>query len=670
MKFIFSFVILLWGLAQAQVGYQKIRAFPSLSFVQPLFLTYSHKHDPYLYLVEQRGRIYRFKNEPGVRRKEIFLDISAKVETQGNEEGLLGLAFDPDYENNKTFYVYYSQKGRKRTVLSKFIVEPGGKREIPMLHFDQPFSNHNGGMIAFGLDKMLYIGLGDGGSGGDPLNKAQDLSSPLGKLLRIDPHAPAPWVPADNPFVGRPGRDDIYAYGLRNPWRFSFDQLTGKLWLADVGQNAFEEVNIVESGDNLGWRLFEGLQSFRNPGNVSINTTKKPVLVYGRDRGFTVIGGYVYRGSKLPSLYGHYVFADLGGDVWKFKVGVDPNLATINSLVKVDVIVSFGTDQAGELYMVSRTGGIYQLEEKNTAPEPDLPAKLSQTGFFDDVSSLKIAEGFEAYEVNLPLWSDGARKQRWFRLPPSKKIDYQKHSSWDFPIGSVLIKHFEFAQSTGTALNVETRVLVKRISGWKSFSYRWQADQKDATLLTGSHQELIPIQTPSGIETIKWSYPSRTQCFQCHTSSTGILQGLRTRQLNRNQQLENYKAKGLFSQAPVWEENQKLYGLDNPAGTLAQKVKGYLDVNCASCHNPQGAAPTNMDLSFHTKWEQMKILDTHPGISDLGLDQAKLVSPKHPERSVLLERMKRLDEHRMPKLGSSVLDKQAIQVVEDWILSL
>ena len=346
-------------------------AFPALSLSRMVGIAYAKDRSDRLYVVLQPGRIVSFPNDPGADSAELFLDIRDRVNDRGEEEGLLGLAFDPQYAANGHFYVYYSASGPRRSVVSRFSVSTDGRRANPgservLLEVPQPFSNHNGGQIAFGPDGYLYIGLGDGGSRGDPQGNGQDLSTLLGSILRIDVSAVdstgAYAIPADNPFVGRGGaRPEIWAYGLRNPWRFSFDRATGDLWTADVGQNSFEEVDIVKPGLNYGWNIMEGGHCFDGPGCDRAGL-EMPVAEYGREGGCSVTGGYVYRGSRLPSLYGAYVYGDYcSGRIWALRHDgeeVTDHMQIVDSGLRIP---SFAEDSSGELYILSFDGTIYRF---------------------------------------------------------------------------------------------------------------------------------------------------------------------------------------------------------------------------------------------------------------------------------------------------------------------
>ncbi len=348
-------------------------AFGGLTFERPVALAFPGDDNDRSLVVEQPGRVLLLTGEGDTWSATEFLDITDRVNDGGNEEGLLGLALDTDFESNGVFYVYYTASGPRRSVISRFTVtddDPDladAESEKIIIEAPQPYANHNGGQILFGPEGFLYVGLGDGGSAGDPRGNGQDAGTLLGSILRIDVSASGAGgtyaVPVDNPFVGVQGaRPEIWAYGLRNPWRFTFDRLTGELWAADVGQNSLEEVDVIVPGGNYGWNIMEGSECFRlRGGGCDSEGLEPPVVEYGRDDGCSITGGYVYRGSRLPGLYGRYMFADYcSGKIWAFSresEDMDEFMDTDHS------ISSFGEDGDGELYVISLDGGIYRLTE-------------------------------------------------------------------------------------------------------------------------------------------------------------------------------------------------------------------------------------------------------------------------------------------------------------------
>lgn len=347
-------------------------AFPKLSFKRPV--DFQSTPDNRIFVVEQRGVISVFPNDSQVTEKDTFLDIEGRVEDDGNEEGLLGLAFHPDFQDNGYFYVNYTASRPDRTVISRFRVsdtnpdqaDPDSEQVI--LEFEQPYSNHNGGQLGFGPDGYLYIAVGDGGSGGDPKENGQDLKTLLGTILRIDVNGSQVnmryGIPADNPFAeNKHGyRQEIWAYGLRNPWRFSFDTENGQLWTADVGQNKYEEINIIEPGGNYGWNTMEGLHCFDPSSGCEEEGLILPVFEYGRNEGVSVTGGFVYRGPSLKKLQGKYIYADfVTARIWSLDLSDKGNPVNTELLKANFPVSSFGTDQKGELYICGFDGKIYTL---------------------------------------------------------------------------------------------------------------------------------------------------------------------------------------------------------------------------------------------------------------------------------------------------------------------
>ncbi len=338
------------------------------SYSLPLLVTHAGDASGRLFVVEQRGRILII--DRGRLLQTPFLDLTGRVGS-GNEQGLLGLAFHPDFEANGLFFVNYTDN-RGDTMVSRFAASADPNRaddssEVEVLSYDQPFSNHNGGHLAFGPDGYLYISSGDGGSGGDPRNNAQDLDSLLGKILRIDVDGLPLAIPPDNPFVGdSSARDEIWAFGLRNPWRFSFDSRTGDLYIGDVGQNRVEEIDFQPGsspgGENYGWRRKEGNSCFNPSSGCDRPGLVDPILTYSHSQGCSVTGGYVYRGRSAAALKGLYLFGDFcSGTIWAAEARADGLWQSTRLLDSGLSISSFGEDEAGEVYVVDRGGRVFRL---------------------------------------------------------------------------------------------------------------------------------------------------------------------------------------------------------------------------------------------------------------------------------------------------------------------
>ncbi len=698
---------------------QLVRGLPNITFNQPVFVTAPPDGTDRLFVVEKTGTIKVVANSDSATTATVFLSISSKVSTS-EEEGLLGLAFDPDYAVNGFFYVYYSAAtGNDRSVISRFKVSSNpsiadSSSEKVIIQIAQPtYNNHKGGMIAFGLDKMLYIGLGDGGSAGDPNLTGQNCADMLASILRIDPHVPdnsaAPYaIPTDNPFAGSgsfncgkltsaPSRvcgvngyvngqicKEIYAYGARNPWRFSFDRTSGALWVGEVGQDAWEEIDIVRAGDNLGWNIFEGAHSYSNPSNLPLSNFRAPILEYPHSSagGWSITGGYVYRGSALPTLFGKYIYADyVTGNVWALQydgsaVVSNQKIATLGN------IVSFGEDKNGELLAVNIvTGGIYRFQAAPVAGG-SIPALLSQTGIFSNTATLQINPGAVEFDVNAPLWSDGSLKRRWLLLPGTTKIAFSATDAWTFPVGTALVKHFELPITQTTTRRLETRVFFRHNQGWAGYTYKWRANGSDADLLTDAVSETYQVETP-GIPNVTrpqtWYYPSQVDCMRCHTASSGTVLGVRTQQLNRDfaytaatdNQLRSWDHIGLFTTTLAAASTYGAYPTyTDTSKPIENRARAYLASNCAHCHQPAEPRSGVIDLRYNTTKSLMNIIDVRPLYGNVGLSDPYRVKTGSKESSVLWERIDRLDQLRMPPLASSVIDPTGVNLIGAWIDSL
>jgi glucose/arabinose dehydrogenase len=338
---------------------------------KPVYLTHAGDGSNRLFLVEQAGRILILAN--GAAKPTSFLDIMARVGSDSLEQGLLSVAFHPNYAENGFFFVNYTDK-QGDTVIARYQASPGADIANPdsaqiLLTVEQPYANHNGGQIAFGPDNYLYIGMGDGGAAGDPHNNGQKLDTLLGKILRLDINAATYLVPESNPFVStNQGRTEIWSYGWRNPWRFSFDWATGDMYIADVGQNQYEEVHVelagTPGGQNYGWRLLEGSHCFETDGcEPTALGVVLPITEYDHSLGCSITGGYVYRGAQFPALNGVYFYGDYcSGILWGLRREADGSWSQAQLLSTGHTISSFGQDEAGELYLLEhKTGEIFQI---------------------------------------------------------------------------------------------------------------------------------------------------------------------------------------------------------------------------------------------------------------------------------------------------------------------
>jgi uncharacterized repeat protein (TIGR03806 family) len=673
------------------------RAFPNLSFNQPVALIQPPDNFDRWYVVEKPGTVYSIANIDDTTEKSVYLDLSNKVDDR-SEGGLLSIAFHPDFDQNGFVFVYYTTSDDPansgtnfRSHISRFTVNADGgsldsASELLLLNVDQPYGNHDGGNIAFGPDGDLYIGLGDGGSGDDPTGNGQNKDTLLGAMLRIDVNVTQQEIdagtlykiPPDNPFAASSGCGsgngcpELFAWGLRNPWRWSFDRLTDALWAGDVGQGQWEEIDRVELGKNYGWRCYEGNHEHLTSGCDLQAEYVFPVAEYEHPNGAgrSVTGGFVYRGSAIPDATGVYLFGDFStGRVWDLS---DPyGNADMQVLFDSGLPVSsFAQGHDGEIYIVSYSGGIYRLIPGTGTTGTAFAENLSATGCADPNDPKKAAAGMIPYDINSPLWSDGATKHRWFALPNGETISIGENGDWDFPIGSVLRKDFYLDDKI-----IETRLFAHHSDGgWAGYSYEWNDTQTEATLLPDGKLKMVGNQ--------QWLYPSNADCLLCHTIAAGRTLGPETAQMNRTyfydatersaNQLATYNKIGLFSQ-PLTDKPETLSALAMPQdenANIASRARAYLHINCSNCHRPGGSGRGAADFRYQVDFKEMNICNQSPETGDLGVSDARLLVPGDPDNSLISLRMKDLGDSRMPPLGTSVADSTGVAVIDAWISSI
>jgi uncharacterized repeat protein (TIGR03806 family) len=651
-------------LAEARVAY------PSLPLITEPVAIARPAGSTMVYVTERHGRLLRFEDRPDVADTTTVLDLTAEVDPMG-DAGLVAAAFHPRFDDNGQLFLSYTAHGgtvmRSRVV--RFTSPDGGASFDPsghvLLDLDQEYIGriHLNAGIAFGPDGLLYVGLGDGGPQGDPLAHAQNMNELRGKILRVDVDHGEPYaIPSDNPFVGKPARPEIYAFGLRNPWQLSFDRATGDLWLGDVGFDTTEEVDRVPAGGNMGWPVREGSACFR-AATCATDGLVPPVAEYPHDKkAAAVVGGFVYHGHALPALAGRYVYADYArGDVWALDAAGAPELIAQTARR----IVSFAEEPDGELLMVDVAAGlIFRLVA--APPSSDAAATLlSQTGCFRADDPTRPAPGLVPYDVRVPFWSDGAVKRRFFALPDGERAVIRPDGALDMPVGSVLVKEFFLGSQP-----VETRLLMKYREGqWAGYTYAWDDEGRDATLV--GPDDVLTSSFGGG----DWSYPQRSACLGCHTGDRGL--GLEVAQLDldrvytetgwRAQQLPTLLKVGLVTGGwPTVPVLPKLNG-DAP---LADRARAYLHVNCAPCHTPDGPTPVQMDLRYSTPLAKTGLCEAEPQEGDLGVAGALRLAPGSPHRSLLSLRMRAQGADHMPPLGPHLVDATGAKLVDSWISGL
>jgi uncharacterized repeat protein (TIGR03806 family) len=686
--------------------YRARRAFAKLTFDRPRFIVCEPGGARFM-IVQRGGKILSFRNDPDTATTEVFCDVG--------DLGVYSLAFHPHYQENGYVYVFtndgYNKVEKKKNRIFRFQTAKtaAGKCDpnSRLLLLEWYSQGHDGGDLAFGPDGCLYISSGDGSADSDANNAGQNLRGLASGILRIDvDHAAAghPYaVPKDNPFLGIAGaRPEKWAYGLRNPWRMSFDSLTGDLWVGDVGQDLWEMIYLVRAGGNYGWSVFEGTHPFQPERKAGPTPISRPIVEHPHSEMRCIIGGYFYHGARLKELQGVYLYGDwVTGRIWGLryeggKVVWHKELATTPCRV-----LGFGLDPEGEIYFVDNRddAGIYRLEP--APPEqagPVFPRKLSDTGLFASAREHQVQAGLIPYSVNSALWSDGAAKERFLALPGTAQIEFSEKDPWKFPEGTVLVKTFFLQREVNndsSRRRVETRLLTLQQSQWHGYSYAWNNEQTDAFLVEAPGLDRQYTMTNAktdasragGGQTQTWHYPSRAECMVCHTEAAGFALGVNTLQMNRehsygehsqggvaDNQLRTLEHLGVFRYPQNSAKLPKppgqlprLVSPQDPAAGLAARARSYLHANCAHCHTLNGGGNALMDLGFTKDDEAARIIGAKPQHDAFDIKDALLIAPGDPERSLIYHRMMVLGRGRMPPLSSSVRDIQATQLIAEWI---
>ena len=718
-------------------GYAPVNAFPGLSFGAPVGMAAPPGETNRLFVINKAGTILVITNL-AAPNLTTFLNITPKVFDSG-ESGLLGLDFHPGYATNRYFYVFYSctasttqgtnrlhqRLARYQTSATNDNFAPTNSEQVLITQAD-PASNHNGGDVHFGPDGYLYVSYGDGGAQYDTDRNSQIITSNFfSAILRLDvdspPRAgsllPNPHpantnnpglginyrIPADNPFLGRTSfdgflinpaniRTEFYAVGFRNPWRFSFDPLTGFLYCADVGQDTYEEVDIVTKGGNYGWAYREGLHPGYRPG-----TTPEPLLDpiqeyrHGNatNQGNSISGGIVYRGSRFPELHGWYVFADyVSGNIWRLRSD-GTNTVPFQRLAGQGGLSAFGADPSnGDVLMANVNNGTLQrlVYDTSSATSVPIPPTLAGTGAFTNLATLTnqtqalgVSDGLLPYDINVPFWSDHAHKSRWFLTATNLKIGFQPEGNWSFGAGQTWIKHFDLELTNGVASSarrLETRFLVKNSNGVYGITYRWGNSLTNATLVPEEGlDEAFAINDGGTMRTQVWHYPSRTECLSCHTPVAGFGLGFNTVQMNRDfgyaggesNQIAFLSAAGIFSNTVAdVHALRALAHATNESASLEWRVRSHLAANCAQCHQPGGSGLGTWNANITNSTAGAGLING-PLNNYFNNTNNRVIVPGSLSNSMLLARISVRGPGQMPPLASSVLDTQAMALLSRWI---
>ena len=729
-------------------NWKVVNAYPNLTFIDPIAMEEIPNKEFYYVAGKQGMIWLIDKNENTTEKIVALdiRDLVITSEDAGMINFILHPEFSvAGSENEGVLFINYAYhpsvehgNNSRMNRLSKFKTYDGSLEinpdsEFILIQDYDPQGYHMGGGMFFDEEGFFYLTQGDGGLYNDMYNSSQQIDQRLwGGLLRIDvdndssrshpirrhpieyegkaPDLPESFtqgymIPNDNPWNAEDGSilEEFYGLGLRSPHRASLDLVEGDIWIADVGQAKKEEITILPKGGNAQWPFKEGtLPGPKSRPEIVIGNEVEPIYDYGREEGVSIIGGFVYRGEKWKSyLEGQYLFGEFGTrEIWSF----DKNSGQAVLLTKTpetgeggkSSMSSFATNSEGEIFMLKLFGEnldggeIYRLE-LNDSPAVSIPNLLSETGAFSDLENMTPAEGIIPYTVNSPFWSDGALKKRWIAVAndgshdtSEEKINFYKNAEWQFPNGTVFIKHFELptdVNNPSQTQKVETRffVLDEKGRGY-GLSYKWNEQGTDAVLLETSDAQSFNIKDEFGqVKEQVWEYPSRNQCLTCHTANAGFVLGVNTWQLNGellypsgiiSNQLATWNHLGMF--AGGLDENEiallpKAVPISDDY-TLHDQVNSYLASNCGHCHQPNGVEGS-FDARFNTPLAFKNIVNAF-GVSHNTPAGELIVKSGDPLQSHLWIRDNSLEENKMPPLSKTIVDEAYMQVLTDWIEGL
>ncbi len=674
------------GSPEKPANYRIERIFPAQNFTNAVDIAYNRDLQRW-FLAEQGGKIYTFDDRS--QGNHVLADFRTLHGPEGLAsktpfDSLYAFTFDPGFATNRFLYICYALKSDipDGTHVSRFKVKPGAEPEVDLTSEEVLITwlsgGHNGCCLKFGRDGYLYISTGDGAGPNppDPLHTGQDVSDLLSSLLRIDVHHASDGkkytVPTDNPFVGRANtRPEIWAFGFRNPWRFGIDATNGQIWVADVGWELWELIYRVERGGNYGWSIVEGRQPVHTTDPVGPTPVLPPIKDHPHSEAASITGGFVYYGSKFPALKGAFLYGDWEtGKIWGLRAEKD-KVTYSEELTDTSIrVVAFAEDGRGEAVILDYNGGIYSLEANPAAGRSyEFPTKLSETGLFTSVARHEVAPGVVPFEVNAAMWSDYATAERFVALPFLSSITNVERP-WRYPSNAVLVRTISMEMKRGqpeTRKRIETQVLHFNGDGWGAYSYHWNDDQTDATLVPAEGAETIlkitDASEPGGTRVQSWRFHSRAECLRCHNPWCGTALGFQPEQLRG---AEEFRARGFFT-SDKHESVKTLVSPSDPSASLEHRARSYLHVNCSHCHreNAGGAVPSIMNIDLSN--DKMHMVDARPTRGDLGLSRARVIAPGAPFSSVALFRTSATGRSRMPYIGTRIVDDAGIALLEEWI---
>ena len=689
------------GSPDPPLPFRAVPAFAELKWDRPLYV----KQEPggkHLVVILQGGEANKPAKIVRIEDRENITESTVVFEKP--ERLIYGLEFHPDFAQNGWVYLFSNgptgQAERQNRVSRVTVTRDasGGVRwdaDSEQTVIEWRSMGHDGGDLVFGKDRMLYITSGDGTSDSDNWLSAQDVTNLLGGVLRIDvdhPTAERPYsIPADNPFLELPqARGELWAIGLRNPWRMSMDAVTGQIWVGNNGQDLWETAHLLGRGENYGWSVYEGSHPFYAHRQIGPGTLTLPTFEHHHGEARSLTGGIVYYGDLLPDLRGHYIYGDYStGKIWAGRHD-GKKVVSHREIADTSIqIAGFSNPHRVELAIVDHAGGLYRLEPNpdSRSPEslPVFPKKLSETGLFTSTAAHEVAPGVIPYSVISPAWNDGAEAERFLAVPGQQQIEYASSRGWKFPDGAVIVQTLTIDQLIAgqpTKQRLETRLLVRQQGEWTGYSYQWNESQDDATLVDREGADLaLEVLQPDGTTAKQnWRIPSRAECMACHSRAVNYVLGLTELQINRShrygaiedQQLRTLDHIGLFTKRLSKQPDQltKLVDPHDASQPLELRVKAYLHTNCSSCHVAAGGGNARMELEYATAMDKMQIVAHYPQHETFGLSQPRIIAPGDPEQSVMLARLSRRGGGQMPPLVSQRVDSQAVELFRQWIASL
>ncbi len=658
-------------------------AFPNIRFENPSCLEEVPGANRLL-VTEIGGKVFTFVKDSNIQESQLAIDLAKQ--SRGDVR-LFDADFHPKFlENRFVFLCYVHPENGGVTRVSRFTMPDEDPPQIDptseQVLITWPTGGHNGGCLEFGKEGFLYISTGDGSGPNPPdgLTTGQDISDLLGAVLRIDvdqSNGDQPYVvPSDNPFVNLDGaRPEIWAYGLRNPWKIGVDSETGNVFAADNGWETWEMVHRIVRGGNCGWPVMEARAVLRSEVEVGPTPIIPPIKDHSHTEANSVIGGPVYRGEKLPGLVGSFIYGDyITGTIWAVRLNDDDTI-THQTLVDTDQrITSFHEGSDGELYVLDYdfTGMVYELSPSGLADtSADFPRRLSETGLFTSLRNLQPAPGVIPYDVRVPRWMDGADAQRWIAIPGDGVVSFDAEGGKpQFPDGTVLVKQLQLAHDDASdPIRLETQLLHYEHGTWRPYSYLWTDEGTDAFLVDsiGADRPLHMADSAGEAHERTWHVSATNECKLCHNAGSQFVLGFRPNQLEGR--LASLTAQRVLQKEPQVATASKLVNPHDESHSLEDRARSYLHANCSMCHHPGGNAIVSFYLKRDLPFDKLNT-NKGTGIGTFGMRNAKLIVPGDPYRSVLTYRMSKLGYARMPYIGSQVVDSAGVALVSRWIRSL